>query len=111
MVNEFKKIPCVVEFNEEFFKVDKPEKFFNRHREMENDSVIIRYIDENITDRREIAIALRDLEDSLKGIVRVNKQQEGLRECPFKYRVNANTVLMAYTEEDLNKLKMWHNIT
>lgn len=37
-------------------------------------------------------------------------KQEGLRECPFQYRVNANTVLMAYTEEDLNKLKKSWNV-
>ena len=37
-------------------------------------------------------------------------KQEGLRECPYKYRINANTILEAYTEEDLNKLKRWHNI-
>lgn len=32
------------------------------------------------------------------------------RDYPFEYRVNTNTVLMAYTEEDLNKLKKWYNI-
>lgn len=37
-------------------------------------------------------------------------KQEELRKCPFKYRVNANTVLEAYTEEDLNKLKKWWNV-
>lgn len=35
---------------------------------------------------------------------------EGLREYPFQYRVNANTVLQAYTQEDLDKLKSWWNI-
>jgi len=37
-------------------------------------------------------------------------KQEELREYPYKYRVNVNTVLMAYTEEDLNKLKKRWNI-
>lgn len=45
-----------------------------------------------------------------KGItIKEKPKQEGLRECPFKYRVNANTVLEAYTQEDLNKLKEWWN--
>ena len=43
------------------------------------------------------------------GTIKEKPKQDGLRECPFKYRVNANTVLMAYTQEDLDKLKKsWH---
>ena len=42
--------------------------------------------------------------------VKEKPKQEGLRECPYQYRLNQNTVLMAYTEEDLNKLKKWHNV-
>ena len=46
-----------------------------------------------------------------KGIdIKEKPKQEGLRECPFKYRVNANTVLAAYTQEDLDKLKNWCGI-
>lgn len=37
-------------------------------------------------------------------------QQEGLRSYPYQYRINRNTVLMAYTEEDLNKLKKSWNV-
>lgn len=105
MVTEYKNVPCVIKFNGEFFKVERPKKFFNRHREMENDNVEFHYIDETISGMQEIAIALRDLEDSLKGIKREPKQLDSLRECPYKYRVSFNTVLEAYTEEDLNKLK------
>lgn len=109
MITEYKNIPCVVEYNNEFFKVEKPKNFFNKHREMENENVKFHYIDETITGMKEVAIALRDLEDKLKGITRTAKQPEQ-REYPFKYRVNANTVLMAYTEKDLNKLKSWCNV-
>ena len=42
--------------------------------------------------------------------IKEKPKQEGLRECPYQYRINRNTVLMAYTEEDLNKLKKWHNV-
>ena len=46
-----------------------------------------------------------------KGIsIKEKPKTEGLRECPYQYRVNRNTVLMAYTEEDLNKLKSWWNV-
>lgn len=110
MITEYKNVPCVIKFNNEFFKVEKPKKFFNRHREMENDNVEFHYIDETITGMQNIAIALRDLEDSLKGTKREIKVQEGLQECPFKYRVNANTVLEAYTQEDLDKLKKNWNL-
>ncbi len=44
------------------------------------------------------------------GTIKEKPKQEGLRECPYKYRVNANTVLAAYTEEDLNKLKKSWNV-
>ena len=110
MVTEYKNVPCIVKFNGEYYKAERPIKFFNKHREMENEDVEVHYIDETITGMQQIAIALRDLEDSLKGVVRQQKQADGLRECPYQYRVNQNTVLMAYTEEDLNKLKKWYNI-
>lgn len=42
--------------------------------------------------------------------IKEKPKQEGLRECPYQYRINRNTILMAYTEEDLNKLKKWHNV-
>ena len=42
--------------------------------------------------------------------IKEKPKQEGLRECPYQYRLNQNTVLMAYTEEDLNKLKKWYNV-
>jgi len=44
------------------------------------------------------------------GIIKEKPQQEGLRPCPYQYRVNANTILSAYTEEDLEKLKQWWNV-
>ena len=111
MVTNYKNIPCVIKFKANFYKVEKPNKFFNKHREMENDNVEFHYIDENITGMQEIAKALQKLEDSLKGIIREEKpQQEGLRSYPYQYRINRNTVLMAYTEEDLNKLKKSWNV-
>lgn len=42
--------------------------------------------------------------------IKEKPKQEGPREYPYQYRINKNTVLMAYTEEDLNKLKKWHNV-
>ena len=46
-----------------------------------------------------------------KGIeIKEKPRADGLRECSFKYRVNRNTILEAYTEEDLNKLKSWWNV-
>lgn len=42
--------------------------------------------------------------------IKEKPKQEGLRECPYQYRINRNTILMAYTEEDLNKLKKWYNV-
>lgn len=111
MVTNYKNTPCVIKFKANFYKVEKPNKFFNKHREMENDNVEFHYIDENITGMQEIAKALQKLEDSLKGIIREEKpKQEELRSCTYQYRVNANTVLMAYTQEDLDKLKKNWNL-
>lgn len=110
MVTKYENVPCVIKWNNTFYKVEKPKSFFNRHREMENDDVIFYYIDKTITGMGEIARALQKLEDELTGTVREKPKQEGLRPCPYKYRVNANTVLEAYTEEDLNKLKKYWNV-
>ena len=44
------------------------------------------------------------------GMIKEKPKQEGLRECSYKYRINANTVLEAYTEDDLNLLKKWWNV-
>ena len=44
------------------------------------------------------------------GTIKEKPQQEGLRCCAYQYRVNANTVLMAYTQEDLDKLKKNWNL-
>lgn len=104
MVNEFNDIPCVVKFNNEYYKVEKPKKFFNKHREMENENVEIHYIDSNISGMKEVALALQTLEDSLKGITRIKQVQDELV-FPYKYRININTVLEACSEEDLNNLK------
>ena len=44
------------------------------------------------------------------GMIKEKPQQEGLRPCTYQYKVNANTVLMAYTQEDLDKLKKNWNL-
>lgn len=42
--------------------------------------------------------------------IKEKPRQDGLRECTHTFRIGPNTILCAYSEEDLNKLKQWHNI-
>lgn len=104
MITQYKNVPCVVKINGTTHKVEKPKNFFNKHRELNLNQIEIYYIDESISGMKEIAIALRDLEDSLNGIKREQKQTETLRECPFVYRLNCNTIFCAYSQEELDKL-------
>lgn len=72
----------------------------------------IRYVENPSDNFAELNRQLQELENECKGIdpPKEKPKQEGLRECPYKYRINANTVLEAYTEDDLNLLKKWRNV-
>ena len=63
--------------------------------------------------KRQASLNIEREEDSLNGIKREQKQTETLRECPFVYRLNCNTIFCAYSEEELNKLlassKLYNN--
>lgn len=110
MVTVYKNIPCVISHKGELHKVERPKKFFNRHREMNDGEVIFHYIDENITGMKEIAQALQKIEDSIKGITRIPKDTSAELDWKYKYRLNVNTVLCAGNLEDFNKLKKWYNV-
>ena len=110
MVINYDDVPCVIKYNNCLYKVEKPKKFFNKHREMNDGEVEFFYIDKTITGMREIAVALQKKEDDLNGIVRAQNKQEGLRPWTHTYRVNRNTVLCAYSEEELNNLKKRYNV-
>lgn len=110
MVTEFKNVPCVIKHNDVLYKVERPKKFFNRHREMTNESVEFYYIDETISGMQAVAQALQKIEDSLKGIIRNPKETYAQEHYKYEYRLNQNTVLCAHNLDDFNRLKKWHNV-
>lgn len=70
------------------------------------------YLDKECKDFKEVERALKEMEANYLGEEppKQKPKQEGPREYPYQYRINQNTVLMAYTEEDLSKLKKWNGI-
>lgn len=90
-------------------RTTKVKKFIEKNK-ITNYKIL--YLEEQHSDFKEIERALKALENNYLGIAppKEKPKQEGLRECPFKYRVNANTVLEAYTQEDLDWLKNNWNI-
>lgn len=110
MINDYVKIPCVVKVGQCFYKTPKPDAFFKKHRELTPETTEIFYIDSNISERSEIDKALSILEKTLKG--EKIKEAEVVTEykCTYTYRLNQNTVLSAYTKEQLELLKKWYMI-
>lgn len=107
MVTNYNDTPCVVEWNSQFFKVAKPQKFFYKHREMDDDTVKISYVTN--PDRQIIDKQLQKLEDSLRGIVR-ERENPDEHHFLYEYRLNCNTVLCASTLEDFNRIKKEYGI-
>ncbi len=110
MINDYEKIPCVIRVGNTFYKTPKPDAFFKKHRELVPETTEIFYISPGISERSEIDKALSILEKTLKG--EKIKEAEVVLEptCAYKYRLNQNTILSAYTKEQLNLLKKWYMI-
>lgn len=108
MSNELMDFPGII-ITDKVTRTTKVKKFIEKNK-LTNYKII--YLDNPPSDFREIERALKMLENNYLGIgpIKEKPKQEGLRDCPYKYRLNRNTVLEAYSEEDLNKLKQWHNI-
>lgn len=73
----------------------------------------VEYINPIPEDFRLVEKELKKLENRIKGIETVEKvivDQPYVREAPYKYRLNMNTVLSAYNEKDLEDLKRRYGV-
>lgn len=102
-------IPGIIKHEGKVFSSSKIKSFIEK-RNLTNYDIV--YVQNPSEDFKILNRQLQELvnKHSGKEPPKEKPKQEGLRECPYQYRLNQNTVLMAYTEEDLNKLKKWHNI-
>jgi hypothetical protein len=68
----------------------------------------IHYLDPIPSDFKEVEKNLKELENALLGLNPIKEKPvfEGQRPYTHTCRVNVNTVLCAYSQEDLDKLKM-----
>lgn len=101
--------PGIIIYGGKIAKTSKVKGYIEKHK-LENFSII--YIENPSEDFSELNKQLQELENKCKGIdpPKEKPKQDGLREHIYKYRINTNTVLEAYTKEDLDKLKKWWNI-
>lgn len=108
MENELLSSPGII-ITDKITRTTKVKKFIEKNK-LTDYKVI--YLDNPSSNFKEVERSLKELENKYLGIEppKEKPKQEGLRDYPYQYRINRNTVLMAYTEEDLNKLKKWHNI-
>jgi hypothetical protein len=97
----------IIEYDGVLHRTPNVEKFLGKHREMDKTKVILHLVPEHIINRADIDRALSEIEAKLKGTTikdRIVKDEP--RPYTHTYRVNVNTVLCAYSQEDLDKLKM-----
>lgn len=106
---EIKNIPCVVEYDGKIYKTNKTVSFFQKHREIDLTKVKIHYIDKSLTGMSEVDKALQRIENELKGI-ETKQQIEPEARMEYEYRLNQNTVLKAYSKEQVKKLSEWYQV-
>ena len=101
--------PGIIKYEGKISSSSKVKSFIEK-RKITNYEVF--YIDNPSADFKILNRQLQELLNKYEGKEppKEKPKQEGLRECPFKYRVNANTVLEAYTQEDLDRLKKNWNL-
>jgi hypothetical protein len=99
-------IAGIIEYEGALYRTPNVEKFLGKHREMDKSKVSIHAVPDNITNRADIDRTLSEIEAKLKGISIKDKiVKDEQRPYTHTYRVNVNTVLCAYSQEELDRLK------
>ena len=109
MIDELLNAPGIIIVQNKVIRTTKVKKYIEKNK-LINYKVV--YLENPPEDFRTVERLLKELENKHLGLgeLKEKPQQEGLRSYPYQYRINRNTVLMAYTEEDLNKLKKSWNV-
>lgn len=96
-------LPGIIILPQKIVKTTNVHKWISKNNPEE---YTIKYLDPIPEDFRQVEKSLQEMVDKEQGIVRKEKQifQEQ-RPYTHTYRVNVNTVLCAYSQEDLDKLK------
>lgn len=101
--------PGVIKYEDKISSSSKVKSFIEKRKITDYE---VFYIDSPSTDFKILNRQLQELLNKHEGKEppKEKPKQEELRSCTYQYRVNANTVLMAYTQEDLDKLKKNWNL-
>ena len=71
----------------------------------------IMYLTKACTDFKEVERSLKEMESEYLGLGKLKEKpkEDGPRAYTHTYRLNQNTILCAYSQEDLDKLLKWNN--
>lgn len=109
MNNELYDKPGLIIQNDTITRTTKVKKWVSKNKPIDYK---ILYLENPSVDFREVERELKNLEDSYLGKNTLKKEKEIFVESKPKYesRLNCNTVLIAYNDEQLALLKSWYNI-
>ena len=101
--------PGIIILPNTIIKTTKVKKWLDKNKP---ESFSVKYLNPIPSDFKEVEKSLQALIDQEQGIVKTKEQQIFPEQRPYihTYRVNQNTVLAAYSQEDLDKLKKNWNI-
>lgn len=93
----------------EISRTTKVKKFIDK-KKLKTFKIV--YLENPPADYKELERALKEFEDKYTGKNVMQKEREVFnnRSPKYEYRINCNTVLKAYTEEQFLLLKKWYNV-
>lgn len=96
-------LPGIIILQNSIVKTTKVKKWLDKNTP---EVFTVKYLDPIPSDFKEIEKSLQEMVDKEQGIVRKEKQIfPEQRPYTHTYRINVNTVLCAYSQEDLDRLK------
>ena len=108
-MQEVFNLPGIVIYDNKVVKTSKIKSYIEK-KKLSNYTVI--YIDAPSEDFKILNRQLQELENKYLNIdpPKCKPKQDSSREYPYEYRINVNTILKEYSQEDLNNLKKWWNV-
>lgn len=109
MSNELFDKPGIVIYEGKTTRTTKVKKFVQKNQIKEYNVI---YLENPSSDFKEVERALKELENNYLGLGSLKEKPKVEKDTPYQYeyRINANTVLCAYNEEQFNLLKKWYGI-